>query len=198
MATGGARGVTAAALKLLAKQHRPRLVLLGRTPLDREPDGLPAAADRTELIQLLARRQPGPPAEIAAAAHRVLAAREIRETLSAIGQSGARVRYYAVDVTNPAALGETLAEVRSDWGPITGIVHGAGVLADALIAVKTDDQFNRVFDTKVEGLRSLLAATADDPLEVLCVLLLRGRPVRQPGTVRLRHGQRGAEPGAVG
>ena len=35
VATGGARGVTAAALKLLARQHRPRLALLGRTPLDR-------------------------------------------------------------------------------------------------------------------------------------------------------------------
>ena len=181
VATGGARGVTGAALKLLAKQHRPRLVLLGRTPLDREPDGLPAAAGRTELIQLLARRQPGTPAEIAAAAHRVLAAREIRETISAIEQSGARVRYYAVNVTNTAALGETLAEVRSDWGPITGIVHGAGVLADALIAVKTDDQFNRVFDTKVEGLRSLLAATADDPLAVLCVFSSVAAQFGNPG-----------------
>ena len=181
VATGGARGVTGAALALLAEQYRPRLVLLGRTPLDREPDGLPAAADRTELIQLLARRQPGPPAEIAAAADRVLAGREIRETISAIEQSGARVRYYAVDVTNASALSEALAEVRSGWGPITGIVHGAGVLADALIAVKTEDQFNRVFDTKVEGLRSLLAATADDPLEVLCAFSSVAAQFGNPG-----------------
>ena len=41
VATGGARGVTGAALRLLAAQYRPRLALLGRTPLDREPDGLP-------------------------------------------------------------------------------------------------------------------------------------------------------------
>ena len=181
VATGGARGVTGAALKLLAKQHRPRLALLGRTPLDREPGGLPAAAGRTELIQLLARRQPGTPAEIAAAADRVLAAREIRETISVIEQSGARVRYYVVDVTDPAALAETLAGVRSDWGPITGIVHGAGVLADALIAVKTEDQFNRVFDPKVEGLRSLLAATADDPLAVLCVFSSVAAQFGNPG-----------------
>ena len=93
VATGGARGVTAAGLELLARQHRPRLVLLGRTPLDAEPDGLAAAADWTQLIRLLARRKPGPPAEIAVAARRVLAAREIRETLSAIEESGARVRY---------------------------------------------------------------------------------------------------------
>ena len=181
VATGGARGITGAALKLLATQHQPRLALLGRTPLDREPDGLSAAVDRTELIQLLARRQPGTPAEIAAAAHRVLAAREIRLTISAIEQSGARVRYYAVDVTDTAALGGTLAEVRADWGPITGIVHGAGVLADALIAVKTEDQFNRVFDTKVEGLRSLLAATADDPLAVLCAFSSVAAQFGNPG-----------------
>ena len=181
VATGGARGVTAAGLKLLARQHRPRLALLGRTPLDAEPDGLSAATDWTELIQLLASRQPGTPAEIAAAARRVLAAREIRDTLSAIEQSGARVRYYVTDVTSPAALGETLAEVRSDWGPITGIVHGAGVLADALIAVKTQDQFNQVFDTKVEGLRSLLAATADDPLELLCAFSSVAAQFGNPG-----------------
>ena len=111
----------------------------------------------------------------------MLAAREIRETISVIEQSGARVRYYMVDVTDAAALGETLAEVRSDWGPITGIVHGAGVLADALIATKTEDQFNRVFDTKVEGLRSLLAATADDPLAVLCAFSSVAAQFGNPG-----------------
>ena len=111
----------------------------------------------------------------------MLAAREIRDTISAIEQAGARVRYHAVNVTNPAALGETLAEVRSGWGPITGIVHGAGVLADALIAVKTDDQFSRVFDPKVEGLRSLLAATADDPLAVLCAFSSVAAQFGNPG-----------------
>ena len=181
VATGGARGVTGAALKLLAKQHRPRLVLLGRTPLDREPDGLPAAAGRTELIQLLARRQPGTAGRDRRS--RAPGPRGPRDPGNdqRIEQSGARVRYYAVDVTNTAALGETLAEVRSDWGPITGIVHGAGVLADALIAVKTDDQFNRVFDTKVDGLRSLLAATADDPLAVLCVFSSVAAQFGNPG-----------------
>jgi acyl transferase domain-containing protein/NADP-dependent 3-hydroxy acid dehydrogenase YdfG len=168
VATGGARGVTAAALRLLARRYQPRLVLLGRTPLDTEPEGLSAATDELGLIQLLAGRQAGKPAEIAAAARRILAVREIRETLGAIGQTGAPVRYYALDVRDSAALDAALAEVRSGWGPVTGVVHAAGVLADALITAKTEEQFARVFDTKVEGLRAVLAATADDPLEVLC------------------------------
>ncbi|MFO0659217.1 MAG: hypothetical protein U0165_05220 [Polyangiaceae bacterium] len=36
LVSGGARGVTAAAVVALAKEHRPSVVLLGRTPLDAE------------------------------------------------------------------------------------------------------------------------------------------------------------------
>jgi hypothetical protein len=43
------------------------------------------------------------------------------------------------------------------------------VLADKRIEEKTDEQFDRVFDTKVSGLRALLAATEKDPLTALCV-----------------------------
>ena len=43
------------------------------------------------------------------------------------------------------------------------------MLADKRIVDKTDEQFQAVFDTKVDGLRSLLAATADDPLQLLCL-----------------------------
>ena len=62
-----------------------------------------------------------------------------------------------------------LEETRKDWGPITGLVHGAGVLADRRIADQTDEQFDRVFNTKVEGLRTLLAGLASDPLKVICM-----------------------------
>ncbi|MEN3304089.1 MAG: hypothetical protein V7603_291, partial [Micromonosporaceae bacterium] len=188
VATGGARGVTAAAMRLLASRYRPRVVLLGRTPLVVEPAGLSAATDEPGLVHLLAgrrsggaqpepvfggsehpRRRPGTPAEVGAQARQVLAVREIRETLSAIEGYGASVRYAAVDVRDATAVAEVLARVRADWGPVTAVVHAAGVVADARLAGKTDDQFARVFGTKVAGLRALLAATADDPLEVLCV-----------------------------
>jgi NADP-dependent 3-hydroxy acid dehydrogenase YdfG/acyl carrier protein len=181
VAAGGARGVTATAVRLLAQQQQPRLLLLGRTPLSAEPDGLSAATDEAALIRLLATRKHGSPATVAAEARRVLAIREIRETLSVIEQSGASVRYAALDVRDAAALSETLAAARSDWGPITGIVHGAGVLADGLISGKTNEQFGFVFDTKVEGLRALLAATADDPLDVLCVFSSAAAYFGNPG-----------------
>jgi NAD(P)-dependent dehydrogenase (short-subunit alcohol dehydrogenase family) len=72
-------------------------------------------------------------------------------------------------VKDADAIRAGLEPVRADWGPVTGIVHGAGLLADKLIAEKTEDQFDLAFDTKVDGLRSLLSVTRDDDLEVLCM-----------------------------
>ena len=48
-------------------------------------------------------------------------------------------------------------------------MHGAGVLADRLIADQTDDQFLRVFRTKVSGLQALLSATRGDALSRICL-----------------------------
>jgi NAD(P)-dependent dehydrogenase (short-subunit alcohol dehydrogenase family) len=79
------------------------------------------------------------------------------------------VRYAALDITDREAVRRELDRVRQEWGPITELVHGAGVLADKRIADKTDDQFDHVYTTKVAGLRALLDATASDPLELLCV-----------------------------
>jgi NAD(P)-dependent dehydrogenase (short-subunit alcohol dehydrogenase family) len=171
VATGGARGVTAAALRELAMAYQPRILLIGRTPLVDEPAELSDARDEVALISRLSTqsRQPAAPAELAARARALLAAREVRGTLAELAKAGATVRYAPMDVTQVDALSAVLDEVRREWGPIDGIVHGAGVLADKQIADKTDEQFDRVFDTKVRGLAALLTATADDPLRLLCV-----------------------------
>ncbi|MFF3484317.1 SDR family oxidoreductase [Streptomyces sp. NPDC002701] len=168
VATGGARGVTAAALLDLARAHRPRIVLLGRTELSGEPDGLAAATDVPALIRALAERSDGAtPADVAAEARRILAVREVRSTLAALESAGSEVRYVPVDVRDGAAVRGALDEVRHEWGPVTGIVHGAGVLADKLIADKTDEQFDQVLATKVGGIRALLMATEGDPLDTI-------------------------------
>ncbi|MEM7354355.1 MAG: SDR family NAD(P)-dependent oxidoreductase, partial [Acidobacteriota bacterium] len=109
------------------------------------------------------------PKELGARANRIRAEREIRATLAALEAAGSPARYVTADVRDASALGEALEGVREAWGPITGIVHGAGVIADKAIAEKTDEQFDRVFDTKVDGLAKLLAATAEDPIRLLCL-----------------------------
>ncbi|MEU7632089.1 SDR family NAD(P)-dependent oxidoreductase, partial [Nocardia sp. NPDC049220] len=172
--SGGARGVTAAALRALAEDSAPKLVLLGRTPLTDEPAWLRAAHDetavRTAIIEHLRASGEAPdPRRIRSVTAAVLAVREIHETVRALQIAGSPVRYVTADVTDVEAVRAAVAEVRAEWGPITGLVHGAGVLADKAIRDKSDEQFDRVFETKVGGLRTLLAALDDDPLELLCV-----------------------------
>jgi NAD(P)-dependent dehydrogenase (short-subunit alcohol dehydrogenase family) len=173
--SGGARGVTAATLLELARRFQPRLVLLGRTPIDvEEPRVCQGINDDAGLKRaLLSKAQADgvnvSPAEVGAQVARILAGREARETLELLDAAGAGARYFALDVRDRQALDKALSDVRQEWGPITGVIHGAGVLADKTIADKTSDQFDRVFDTKVEGLRALLQATADDPLRLICV-----------------------------
>jgi NADP-dependent 3-hydroxy acid dehydrogenase YdfG len=166
-----ARGITAAAMLSLASAGRPRMLLIGRTALAAEPEFLAAADDEPALTRVLAERgrSGDSPAQLAAQARIVLARRQVRATLADLERAGATVRYAALDVTDREALRRELARVREEWGPITGLVHGAGVLADKRIADKTDEQFDPVYDTKVGGLRALLDATASDPLELLCV-----------------------------
>jgi acyl carrier protein len=170
--SGGARGVTASAVIALAAATGARFALLGRTPLVDEPDACRAATDDAGLKRALldAARAAGSmpaPAALGRQVRQILANREIRGTLAAIEAAGGSARYLPVDVTDADGLAGVLGGIREDWGPITAVIHGAGIIADKLIAEKPVADFDQVFSTKVDGLTALLDATADDPLRAL-------------------------------
>lgn len=182
--TGGARGITATSLLALAKARRPRLALLGRSQLTPEPEGLGAFQDEAALTGALYETplaQGLTPVQVAERARQILAVREVRATIAELQHAGSEVVYLSVDVRDHEEVREALAQVRQLWGPISGIVHGAGILADKRIAEKTPEQFDRVFDTKVMGLRSLLAATQDDPLDLLVLFSSVAARTGNPG-----------------
>ncbi len=172
--SGGARGVTAACVLEWARRCRPRLLLLGRSPLIAEPEGCAdiedaAALKRVLLSQAQSAGESLTPAALSTRVQALQASREVRASLAALQQQGCSARYEAVSIRDAAGLQRVLDQARRDWGPIRGVVHAAGVLADKRIADKTDAQFDQVFDTKVAGLHALLEATRDDPLKLLCV-----------------------------
>ena len=165
--SGGARGVTAEIAVALATAGKPHLALLGRSALPmEEPAWLAGITGQAAIQKAVMENAPGKPTpkELQAEYQRVLADREIRDTLTRIEAAGSPVSYHAVDVRDRAAVTSTLESVRSRHGGITGLVHGAGVLADSFIADKSPADFKRVYGTKVEGLRALLAATSGDRL----------------------------------
>ena len=172
--SGGARGVTAAAVISLARRTKVRLALLGRTPLIDEPAELRTAKTDAELkravVERMRRSGTMPdPKTVGGHVAQVRAVREIRATLDAVRAVGAEAEYLAVDVCDASALATALDRVRQRWGPISGVVHAAGVLADAKLEDKTDAQYERVVSTKLVGLQALLTATKDDPLTHLCL-----------------------------
>jgi acyl transferase domain-containing protein len=170
IASGGARGVTAQAMLALADKTPLRVALLGRTEPTPWPDRLDPALDEMKLRGALARtRSAAAPAEIAAEARRLIASREIETTLAALRQRGSEAMYVSLDVADAKAVKAAVNRVRLDWGPIEGIVHGAGALADKRIKEKTKAQFRDVFRPKVAGLKALLEATSADPLRVIAV-----------------------------
>ena len=170
--TGGGRGVTASAALALAEAYRPFLVLLGRSPEPiEEPQWLCALTEEGEIKRAIMQSAVGKlhPREIEERYRAVLASRELRSTLEKIAATGAKAVYRAVDIRDEGAMELVLNEVRRSHGPIRGIVHGAGVLADRLIVDKTPEQFEQVYSTKVAGLRTLLNATFNDELRFIAL-----------------------------
>ncbi|GAA2608096.1 SDR family NAD(P)-dependent oxidoreductase [Actinomadura fulvescens] len=167
--SGGARGVTAECVRALMARTPCDLVLLGRTELGDEPEWAVLARGESGLKAAAADHLRGngerpKPREVDRLTRDLVARREIRGTLAALSELGVEVDYVAVDVTDRAAVAGALAPYA---GRVTGVVHGAGILADRLIAEKTADEIGRVLAAKLDGLANLLAGLDPDALRHL-------------------------------
>ncbi|MEU4319381.1 SDR family NAD(P)-dependent oxidoreductase [Nocardia fluminea] len=163
--TGGARGVTARCVRELAARKPCEFLLLGRTELEDEPEWAAGVADdalkAAAIAAVRASGEQPTPKQVDRLTRNLLAQREIRATLDGVAETGARVRYLAVDITDAEATERALAP---DAGRITGIVHGAGALADSLLPAKTTDDIRLVLATKLDGLYNVVTALRDATL----------------------------------
>ncbi|MCP4898690.1 MAG: SDR family NAD(P)-dependent oxidoreductase [bacterium] len=168
--SGGARGVTAEVAATLGEATQATLVLLGRSlePHD-EPDWLASLTGQAEIKRAIVQNDSAniTPKELQQQYQAVKANREIVRNIERMTVAGAKVKYFSVDLRDAEAVATVIAHARQEFGPIKGIIHGAGVLADRLIADKTMEQFAHVYSTKVGGLRSLLTATEVDDLRFM-------------------------------
>ncbi|WP_432823186.1 SDR family NAD(P)-dependent oxidoreductase, partial [Trichloromonas sp.] len=168
--SGGARGVTAEVAVSLAAASQATLLLLGRSPApEAEPDWLSGMQTEVDIKKALLSQAAAPlkPKDLEQQYQAILGSREIRSNLQRIVAAGGKAIYRSVDLRDPAAVARTVAKVRSSYGPVKGLIHGAGVLADRLITDKTADQFELVYSTKIDGLRTLLDAVSEDDLRFM-------------------------------
>jgi NAD(P)-dependent dehydrogenase (short-subunit alcohol dehydrogenase family)/3-hydroxymyristoyl/3-hydroxydecanoyl-(acyl carrier protein) dehydratase len=170
--SGGARGVTAACAIALAKQCRSKIALLGRSepPFD-EPAWLagmdsPAQMKQAIFANAFDNKKPTP-ARVETEYRRFASNRDIKDNLARIQAWGNEVAYYGVDIRNTDLVKGTMEQVTRQLGPVTALIHGAGVLEDKLICEKTPEQFEKVFQTKINGLFALLSSADQDKLKYL-------------------------------
>jgi NAD(P)-dependent dehydrogenase (short-subunit alcohol dehydrogenase family) len=173
LVSGGARGITAQCVIELARHFGCKFILLGRTGLQAEPSWAHGILHEVELknrliAEVRGRGDKPTPALISKTVDNVLAQREIRQTVDAIQAAGGDAIYLSVDITDQTALRTALAAV-STFGTITGVIHGAGNLADKLIENKTEADFEMVYSAKVAGLENILAVI---PAQQLTTLVL--------------------------
>jgi len=147
--TGGARGITALAAVALAERTGCHVELVGRTPITPEDHRLTHATTEPELVKALF--ELGEKENVPAKARKVLAEREVRQTMERLRAKASSVRYHECDVTDAEAVTKVLDDITARFGRIDGVIHGAGVLDDKLIADKSQASFDRVWATKVNA-----------------------------------------------
>jgi acyl transferase domain-containing protein/NAD(P)-dependent dehydrogenase (short-subunit alcohol dehydrogenase family) len=170
--SGGARGVTAEVAIALARAGQATFLLLGRSLApETEPEWLRDLREETAIKQALLKHAENPlkPKDLEASYRNLLHGQEIRANLRRIEEAGGRALYRSVDLRDGRATAQVIAKAREEHGPVRGLIHGAGVLADRHIADKTLEQFETVYATKIAGLRALLDAVGDDELRFMAL-----------------------------
>ena len=165
LVSGGAKGVTAHCVVRIAKEYQAKFILLGRSKFSTDEPSWAhgindeAALKKAAMQSLIAAGDKPTPMKIVQLIKPIQANREIAQTLTAITAAGGQAEYVSADVTNAANVKAAVTPVIAKFGDITGIIHGAGVLADQFIEQKTLSDFESVYSTKIDGLLSLLSVT---------------------------------------
>ena len=89
----------------------------------------------------------------------------VQQTLREIEDLGTRVLTAACDVADRGALAAVLGRARAEGGPLRGVFHAAGVLADTTLGEMTPLALRAPREAKVMGARNLDRLTQGDALD---------------------------------
>jgi NAD(P)-dependent dehydrogenase (short-subunit alcohol dehydrogenase family)/acyl carrier protein len=153
--SGGGYGITTSLARCLAP-FNPRIVLLGRTRIDLEPEientlkeGEPS--EKSLRWQLMERSPEIPQEALDLEVARLLKARTVLKTLEDLRALGLEVAYFSCDVAEARQVDATLGEIIRRYGKIDGIIHGAGILRDGFLAQMTPQDVQAVTAVKFLG-----------------------------------------------
>ena len=140
--TGGTGGIGLEIGKYLASKNKVKLCLVNRSSMpEREEWGniLERSVDVKECRKIKAIRY--------------------------MEDRGTEVNCYSADVSDMEKMRKVLEDIRSRYGKIDGVIHGAGIAGDGFIIRKDEEVFSRVMKPKVQGTWILDRLTKDDKLD---------------------------------
>ncbi|MFE9279640.1 SDR family NAD(P)-dependent oxidoreductase [Paenibacillus glucanolyticus] len=140
--TGGLGGLGLEFGKYLSSKNRVNLALISRTqmPDSAEWDAIVRGGSDKNLIRKI---------------------RTIRE----IERSGSKVDCFGLDLNDSSRTKEALESIKSKYGRIDGIIHGAGIAGDGFMITKNHDTFCQVMSPKIQGTWILDRLTEDEDLD---------------------------------
>lgn len=80
-----------------------------------------------------------------------LKAEWLEETAGKVKELGRRAECYSVDVSNGAAVNETVKAVEADFGKIDVLVNNAGITKDGLLMRMSEDDWDAVLNVNLKG-----------------------------------------------
>ena len=156
--TGGLGGIGLELARYLAETVKAKLALISRS-------AMPARAEWSRIAEGW-----GAPEDVA----------RIRELLE-IEALGGEVIVLPADVADKASMERALAEVRARFSRIDGVFHGAGVIDDAPVAMKTLDEARRVLAPKSDGTLILSELLPEGSLDIFAVFSSTSVLIAPPG-----------------
>ncbi|MEL7248294.1 MAG: SDR family NAD(P)-dependent oxidoreductase [Bacteroidota bacterium] len=161
LVSGGAKGVTAACVIEMAKTFQCKFILLGRSDNTLELPDFAHQSDEEGVLKRLIMEdlkakgeKPSLPL-VKKLYSQISSKKEIDHTLSQISTAGAQAIYVQGDVTKVATVLPAVKQAQQELGKITGVIHGAGRLADKYIQDKSATDFSNVISVKLDGLLTL-------------------------------------------
>jgi acyl transferase domain-containing protein/NAD(P)H-dependent flavin oxidoreductase YrpB (nitropropane dioxygenase family)/NAD(P)-dependent dehydrogenase (short-subunit alcohol dehydrogenase family) len=173
LVTGGARGITAEITLDLARRYKPNFIVVGRLPRPTDTESAVTAGLESQkeikaaiINDMQANGKIINVRDVERTYQQLLREREVRTTLAKLQAAGSTVRYYSVDVTDEEAFSRLIDSVY-ETSNIDGVIHGAGIIEDALIKDKNIESFQRVFETKVKSALTLAGKLRFNSLQFL-------------------------------
>lgn len=90
---------------------------------------------------------------------------QIREKVTALNANQGTVVYKQCDVSKRKQVETLIQTVKKEYGNITGVIHGAGIVRDCLFINKSTKDFMEVLAPKIEGIQNLDEVLKDETLD---------------------------------